>query len=174
MALFVLSLCPFDISVGVGAFVIGLSQISSFFSFTLKVKRVSQICILSRIVTLTHCCPEISLPKKFTFGIFEIWNQKIMFLSIPTTFQTWYATLFGISPMNTVCWDNPPIFALTWVHPWANLAEKPKACEGQWILYPYPTSIDRVLWVMLTMWSHTHTCIWLIGSIAIRHWNRNP
>ena len=28
-----LSLCPFDISVGVGAFVIGLSQISSFFSY---------------------------------------------------------------------------------------------------------------------------------------------
>ena len=33
MALFVLTLCPFDVSVGVGAFVIGLSQISSFFSF---------------------------------------------------------------------------------------------------------------------------------------------
>ena len=32
MALFVFSLCPFDISVGVGAFVIGLSQISSFLS----------------------------------------------------------------------------------------------------------------------------------------------
>ena len=32
VALFVLSLCPLDISVGVGAFVIGLSQISSFFS----------------------------------------------------------------------------------------------------------------------------------------------
>ena len=30
VALFMLSLCPFDISVGVGAFVIGLSQISSF------------------------------------------------------------------------------------------------------------------------------------------------
>ena len=30
VALFVLSLCPFDISVGVGTFVIGLSQISSF------------------------------------------------------------------------------------------------------------------------------------------------
>ena len=29
---FVLSLCPFDISVGVGASVIGLSQIASFFS----------------------------------------------------------------------------------------------------------------------------------------------
>ena len=28
-----LSLCPFYISVGVGAFVIGLSQISSFFSW---------------------------------------------------------------------------------------------------------------------------------------------
>ena len=32
VALFVLALCPFDISVGVGAFVIGMSQISSFFS----------------------------------------------------------------------------------------------------------------------------------------------
>ena len=32
VALFVLSLCPFDISVGVGGFVIGLRQISSFFS----------------------------------------------------------------------------------------------------------------------------------------------
>ena len=34
LALFVLSRCPFDISAGVGAFVIGLSQISSFFSYT--------------------------------------------------------------------------------------------------------------------------------------------
>ena len=32
VALFVLSLCPFDISVGVGAFVMGLGQISSFLS----------------------------------------------------------------------------------------------------------------------------------------------
>ena len=32
LALFVLSLCPFDISVGEGAFLIRLSQISSFFS----------------------------------------------------------------------------------------------------------------------------------------------
>ena len=31
LAFFVLSLCPFDISAGVGAIVIGLSQISSFF-----------------------------------------------------------------------------------------------------------------------------------------------
>ena len=33
VALFVLSLCPFETSVGVGGFVIGLSQISSFFSY---------------------------------------------------------------------------------------------------------------------------------------------
>ena len=36
VAFFVLSLCPFDISVGVGAFVIGLSQISSFLSLNKK------------------------------------------------------------------------------------------------------------------------------------------
>ena len=34
VALFVLSLCPFDISVCVGAFVTGLRQVSSFFSST--------------------------------------------------------------------------------------------------------------------------------------------
>ena len=34
VALFVLSLCPYDISVGVWAFVIGLNQISSFFLLT--------------------------------------------------------------------------------------------------------------------------------------------
>ena len=33
VAFFVLSFCPIDISVGVGAFVIGLNQISSFFSY---------------------------------------------------------------------------------------------------------------------------------------------
>ena len=32
--------CPFDISVGVGAFVIGLSQISSFFSmYIIEIKK---------------------------------------------------------------------------------------------------------------------------------------
>ena len=36
VALFVLSLCTFDISVGVGAFVIGLSQISSFSFYLLS------------------------------------------------------------------------------------------------------------------------------------------
>ena len=42
VALFVLSLCPFDISVGVGAFVIGLGQISSFLS----------VCIVNIIIYL--------------------------------------------------------------------------------------------------------------------------
>ena len=49
MALFVLSLCPFDISVGVGAFVIGLSQISSFFSWTLGERIIVKYFTWSRI-----------------------------------------------------------------------------------------------------------------------------
>ena len=40
VALFVLSLCPFDISAEVGAFVIGLSQISTFFSLLFFVRSV--------------------------------------------------------------------------------------------------------------------------------------
>ena len=50
MALFVLSLCPFDISVGVGAFVIGLSQISSFFSQNNR--NVLAVIVFSRVVKL--------------------------------------------------------------------------------------------------------------------------
>ena len=49
MALFVLSLCPFDISVGVGAFVIGLSQISSFLSLNLRMfdtGHILSICLI--------------------------------------------------------------------------------------------------------------------------------
>ena len=43
VALSVLSLCPFDISVGVGAFVIGLSQISSFVLCSLDID-VRDVC----------------------------------------------------------------------------------------------------------------------------------
>ena len=51
VALFVLSFCPFDISVGVGAFVIGLSQISSFFSSLIN--RTIQIWVnVSNFTTL--------------------------------------------------------------------------------------------------------------------------
>ena len=42
VALFVWSLCPFDISAGVGAFVIGLSQISTFFLSNIKVGQASR------------------------------------------------------------------------------------------------------------------------------------
>ena len=52
VALFVLSLCPFDISVGVEAFVIGLSQISSFLSLVYKHKE-HVICVIF-IVTLCY------------------------------------------------------------------------------------------------------------------------
>ena len=44
-----LSLCPFDISVGVWAFVIGLSQISSFFSY-----RTSSACSLPGYGIVNH------------------------------------------------------------------------------------------------------------------------
>ena len=47
MALFVLSLCPFGISVGVGAFVIGLSQISSF---PLKKESYYNILFIAHVV----------------------------------------------------------------------------------------------------------------------------
>ena len=43
VALFVLLLCPFDISAGIGAFVIGLGQISSFLSGKRKYKCVRYI-----------------------------------------------------------------------------------------------------------------------------------
>ena len=50
VALFVLSLCPFDISLGAGAFLIGLSQISSFFSFSLGEFIWYHLCTLLRVV----------------------------------------------------------------------------------------------------------------------------
>ena len=46
VALSVLSLCPFDISVGVGAFVIGLRQISSVFFNNLYVKNFPNVFAL--------------------------------------------------------------------------------------------------------------------------------
>ena len=52
VALFVLSLCPFDISVGVGAFVIGLSQTSSF---------LSSYVSIDNNINCDHCVFNISL-----------------------------------------------------------------------------------------------------------------
>ena len=59
-----LSLCPFDISVGVGAFVMGLSQISSFFSsdFVCKVAEHSFLIILKGCLytgQYADCCENI-------------------------------------------------------------------------------------------------------------------
>ena len=50
MALFVLLLCPFDISVGIGAFVIRLGQISSFLS--LLIKRIKVILKHSYLINM--------------------------------------------------------------------------------------------------------------------------
>ena len=55
VALFVLSLCPFDISVGVGAFVVGLSQISSFLSLKRPENWIHyQITVHFNIFTTSH------------------------------------------------------------------------------------------------------------------------
>ena len=56
VALFVFSLCPFDISVGVGAFVIELSQISSFsltLGFELILNEILSCNALNYILTCT-------------------------------------------------------------------------------------------------------------------------
>ena len=64
VALFVLSLCLFDISIGVGAFVLGLSQISSFFahisdqqavfsSISFNIKYFPQI---AQYMYVVYCC----------------------------------------------------------------------------------------------------------------------
>ena len=39
--------------------------------------------------------------------LFTLWKQNIMFLTIPTKFQTRYVTLFEIFPVYTIFWDNP-------------------------------------------------------------------
>ena len=59
VALFMLSLCPFYISVGVWAFVIGLSQISSFFSQSYKTSDIYQnndiyACVLISLKCLIY------------------------------------------------------------------------------------------------------------------------
>ena len=73
MVLFVLSLCPFDISVGVGAFVIGLSQISSFFS--LKIKYVDLL-----IVRFRYFFSGISLPLEGV-GFFALVTDNSDFIT---------------------------------------------------------------------------------------------
>ena len=47
-SLHILNVCPFDISVGVGAFVIGLSQISSFLSLDYTTVRCFKVVLMKR------------------------------------------------------------------------------------------------------------------------------
>ena len=56
VALFVLSLCPFDISVGVGAFVIGLGQISSFLPC---VKRTFHVRLKTHVLRMFHILVKV-------------------------------------------------------------------------------------------------------------------
>ena len=75
VTLFLLSFCPFDFSVGVGAFVIGLSQISSFSSFT------TWTCckILGLVDCLgTNCCCYFSCFSRCSFiyyWLIRCWND---------------------------------------------------------------------------------------------------
>ena len=57
VALFVLSLCPVDISAGVWAFVIGLSQVSSFFSYyrTLPFTQLWDVSVVLTFTTGVAC-----------------------------------------------------------------------------------------------------------------------
>ena len=89
MALFVLSLCPFDISVGVGAFVIGLSQISSFFSCNPKVAGSSLPWTTIFLPTMFACLYTSVQVKTRTQNEWSVTNQigytdsdKILIFSI--------------------------------------------------------------------------------------------
>ena len=66
MALFVLSLCPFDISVSVGDFVIGLGQTSSFLSLFVD-RAVLEVSIKLRVAfhDIFHNCHSfLDYPSK--------------------------------------------------------------------------------------------------------------
>ena len=72
VALFVLLLCPFDISVSIGVFVIGLGQISSFLSvFALNMlnttKHSTRSCILIVQIFIRGASPGMS---------YKLWNIK--------------------------------------------------------------------------------------------------
>ena len=73
MALFVLSLCPFDISVGIGAFVIGLGQISSFLSLTLTFYQQDGFYVVLSIFLIS-----IPLDKGHAPG--NLWKLSVTYL----------------------------------------------------------------------------------------------
>ena len=103
VALFVLSLCPFDISVSVGAFVIGLGQISSFLSSNLIVASHTQ---KQHVVLRLQLC-QVYFVKQICFVVLSGYTQRFVawepFCSIRKTsvlrkstskFRTLYLDLF--------------------------------------------------------------------------------
>ena len=80
VALFVLSLCPFDISAGEGAFVIGLSQISSF-SLDLCVKTLGQghDPIVWYIIKIQHGSQELRSGHGFGY----VWTVTLTLEILP-------------------------------------------------------------------------------------------
>ena len=114
MALFVLSLCPFDISVGVGAFVIGLSQISSFFSYywswpynriwLFTLLREVSIEHLQRVLHANRGCFLLLTPGPvplWDLQVFQCWDQYLLNLSCFWTFE--FRTSLGTSVFALQC-----------------------------------------------------------------------
>ena len=82
VALFVMSFCPFDISVGVGAFVIGLNQISSFFSYDEKSwMRINHVvnpqCVEVLFFTRSPRCLKIYAVNTYMTFIFS-WLGNVL------------------------------------------------------------------------------------------------
>ena len=101
VALFVLSLCPFDISVGVGAFVIGLSQISSFFSGYGCIKRDKTdniVLILMKFYTLVV---KILFKHKINKVLYffgqksGFWTIKVVSFRMNCFSQKWETVMLG-------------------------------------------------------------------------------
>ena len=86
VVLFVLSICPFDISVGVAAFLIGLGQISSFLSLHINIlyRRSDSSCYFF------FKCTEIMVADLNVFGSVRdlYYNTQLAILSECNSFWT--------------------------------------------------------------------------------------
>ena len=89
VALFVLSLCPFDISVGVGAFVIGLGQISSFWSLYQSVTFYRPMRGFHGTFATGVACWQGTLTPPDTWSR-PIWDLHMFYLLRPILFPNLY------------------------------------------------------------------------------------
>ena len=108
VALLVFSLCPFDISAVVGAFVIGLSQITSFFS----------LCFVCRlgvfVIRLRQFFPFSLLPPTFVRSF--LWHLRLGWLLVPGLFMeansflnVWSFDWIAVAEsVNEFCYSRPP------------------------------------------------------------------